>query len=160
MIDYIENFIIFDNQNATIRLYVEDQTKADALTILLPTTKTFGNVTVNVTVIPANKSTPQNTVELDPKNYKQLFFYALQGNKAVSMVHEACGTFSIGFTYIVFVKEVVQFFNDDIGDVHGLCHTLYQDIAKEIFEEHPGIFFCTDVDKANVYLGKPLGEWP
>ena len=151
--------VIFDNQNASIKIFVENPTKADALTLLLPTAKSFGNVTVNVSVIPANTTAVSAKVDLDPKNDQQLFNYALYGNKAVSFIQEVGFMGNQKFMYVVFDKEVVQFYNDDISDIRGLCHTLYQDIANTIFEKHAGVFFCTDIDK-NTSLGKPLGEWP
>ena len=49
-------------------------------------------------------------------------------------------------TYIIFEKEVVQYFADDLGDLHGINSTLYQDLAKEIFGESSNIHFCTDSD--------------
>ena len=47
--------------------------------------------------------------------------------------------------YVLFKKEVVQYDSDDISDFHGVCSTLYQDLAKEIIGEDEGIYFCTDV---------------
>ena len=49
-------------------------------------------------------------------------------------------------TYVVFVKEVVQYFNDDLGDANGVCSTLYQDIAKRLFTSTEGVFFCTNTN--------------
>ena len=34
-----------------------------------------------------------------------------------------------------------------------------KDIAKELFEDCPGIFFCTDIEEGLAF-GTPLGEWP
>ena len=51
--------------------------------------------------------------------------------------------------------------NDDLSDAHGICSTLYQDLAKEVFGESEGIFFCTEVSPMDEgIVGKPLGEWP
>lgn len=52
------------------------------------------------------------------------------------------------FTYVVFEKEVVQYWNDNLADYNGLTSTLYQDLAKEIFEDAnlDGVYFCTDED--------------
>ena len=47
-------------------------------------------------------------------------------------------------TYVVLKKEVVQFFNDNLNDIHGLETTLYQTIAKDVFDG-TGVFFCTDI---------------
>ena len=51
---------------------------------------------------------------------------------------------------MVFEKAVIQFFNDDITDINGVESTLYQNVAKEIFEDDVktgSIFFCTDTDE-------------
>ena len=56
-------------------------------------------------------------------------------------------------TYVVFVNEVVQYFNDNLYDINGVCSTLYQEIAKEVFKESNSVHFCTDVaDKIYVTL--------
>jgi len=44
-----------------------------------------------------------------------------------------------------------------LNDIYGNTSTLYQDIAAEVFEDQPGIFYCTDIEGK---VGKPLGEWP
>ena len=69
----------------------------------------------------------------------------------------------LDFVYVVFKNCVVQFFNDNLNDAHGLISTLYQDIAEELFRDAilPGggmVAYCTDVERGA--LGKPLGEWP
>lgn len=132
-----------------LKLYVASAEKAEALEAVLPMKKTFGNITMIITVIPANE------VKNDPW---ALYQTAFKGNAAVSFVDEidAAG-FHAG--YIVFQPEVVQYVNDNIGDIHGIESMLYQDIANEVFDEHPGIFFCTDIDDQK-FLGRPLGEWP
>ena len=43
----------------------------------------------------------------------------------------------------VFAKEVVQYWNDSLSDPYGKVSTLYQDIAKDIFEDTDGVMFCT-----------------
>lgn len=140
--------IVYDNGENEVKLYVDGQAKADALTQLLPATKEFGNVVLKITVVPANKL----------KSVIDLYRAAFDGNDAFVESWTAQGVFTNPITYIIFKKEVVQFYNDNLGDAHGNMSTLYQDIAKDIFENKDGIYFCTDVEDANV--GKPLGEWP
>ena len=101
-------------------------------------------------IIPGNKQ----------KQPVDLIHDAFDDNKAVNFVYVAKDKFGCVYTYVIFAKEVVQFYNDAINDVHGVCSTLYQDIAKEIFEPIRGIFYCTDVDSVNAGFAKPLGEWP
>ena len=62
--------------------------------------------------------------------------------------------------YVVFKNCVVQFFNDNLNDCHGVISTLYQDIAADVLtgEGAQGVYFNTDVERGQI--GKPLGEWP
>ena len=125
--------IEYDNDNTSLKLYVEGVKKADALTKLLPAHKEFGNVVLNITVIPANYK--------DDK--VSLFRAAFEGNSIVSEIatKDLCGG---KVSYVVFEGKVVQFFNDSMADINGLCSTLYQDIANEVFDDHAGIYFCTE----------------
>ena len=122
----------YDEDTKAIRLYVEGAEKADALAQLLPTEKVFGNITVKVSVIPANLKSPSRL---------QLFQKAFEGNPAFAYIHESSGVFD--FNYVVFKAKVVQYESDNTGDLNGLTSTLYQDIAKDLFDV-PGVFFCTE----------------
>lgn len=128
--------IVFDENDLVIRLLVEDPDKADALTQLLPTEKNFGNVTVSLSVIPANKDVAPSKISLIKR--------AFHGNPAYHYSASAEGIFSNPIHYVVFANKVVQFFNDDLGDVNGNCSTLYQEIAKDVLGEGEGICYCTD----------------
>jgi hypothetical protein len=139
--------VVYDEENNEVKLYVENARKADALTQLLPAEKTFGNVTLKVTVIPAN----------DAKVSKaDLIAEAFEGNPALSYVQHV-GAVIGEFDYAVFKNKVVQFFDDNLSDINGNKSTLYENIAKDVFGENVGVFFCTE---APVSLTKPLGEWP
>jgi hypothetical protein len=140
----------YDEEEPAIKVFVDNTTKADALSQLLPKTKEFGNVSLKIMIIPGNKQ----------KQPVDLIHDAFDDNKAVNFVYVAKDKFGCVYTYVIFAKEVVQFYNDDITDVHGICSTLYQDIAKEIFEPIRGVFYCTDVDPVDAGFAKPLGEWP
>ena len=127
--------VVYDNDIPKVSLYVRDEKKANALTRLLPVTKSFGNVDLKITVIPANKL--MSNVDL--------FADALEGNEAFSRIVTVEDAFmSNPINYVLFEKEVVQYPTDDLGDANGLRSTLYQDMAKELFGEHKGIFFCTE----------------
>lgn len=139
----------WSEEDTTLKLYVNSEEKADALTKLLPETREFGNVVMKIAVIPANVEEPTTW---------QLFQTAFKGNGAVSFTDELEGAgFHAG--YIVFQPEVVQYYNDNLADIHGIESTLYQEIAKDVFSDHAGVFFCTDIEDQK-FLGKPLGEWP
>lgn len=127
--------IEYDDDEKVIRLFVEGERKAQALYALLPEEKTFGEVVVHIEVIPANGGETAFVENLRA---------AFDGNPAlveVQSVDSPLGQFS----YVVFEKRVVQFYDDDLGDPHGNRSTLYQDIAGDVLDQWgPGVFYCTD----------------
>jgi hypothetical protein len=138
----------YDERSVVIKLYVDNPEKAHALTRLLPAEKTFGNIVVGIQVIPVNGPVTSTA---------GLFRQAFEGNPAFSYVGAAAGPFADQLEYVVFRNEVVQFYNDDIGDINGMETTLYQEIAKDVFEDISGIFFCTDLEGNP---GKPVEARP
>lgn len=130
--------------------------KAAALLKLLPTEKVFGNITLSIVVDCPHVS---NRAFTSPK---ELFEVAFEKNPAFAYAISPAdeGYYFFSMTYVVFKNCVVQFFNDNLNDAHGLISTLYQDIADEIFADAGlvGVYYCTDVERGQ--LGKPLGEWP
>lgn len=127
--------VSFDNDTCELNIRVNGEIKADAISKLLPTEKTFGNVTLKINVIPANE---------DEEDRLTLIKRAFAGNNAVDDIIET-NVFGGDIRYVIFEKKVVQYKNDDISDFHGVCSTLYQDLAKEILGEDKGIYFCTDI---------------
>lgn len=126
----------YNEETQKIKILVDNPDKAEALTKLLPTHKTFGNVVVQIEVIPENSET--NELEMLMKR-------AFSGNGAVKdIITTDLTPLSFGAVYTLFTKEVVQFFDDDLADYHGVCSTLYEDIAQEIFNVPEGAYFCTD----------------
>lgn len=123
----------YDEEKYEIKIFVNNQKKADALTQLLPMAVPFGSVILKVTVVP-----PDNAKVIDI----ELFETAFKGNAAFKSVRKASTPFS--FNYVVFAPRVVQFYSDNLGSPYGLTTTLYQNIAKEIFGEVKGIYFTTD----------------
>lgn len=136
----------YDDNYYTLKLYVEDGRKADALTKLLPEKKTFGNITLTIEVVPSNKE----------ETIADLFNNAFFGNPAVEFVQTAETPFG-ELNYVVFQNKVVQFFNDQLDDLNGNKSTLFEDIARDIFGNKHSVFYCTEAKKE---LSKPLGEWP
>ena len=138
----------FDRETNAISLYVNGQAKADALDKLLFHEVDFGNEKVTVKVIPANE---EDTLA-------DLYRDAFAGNPAVTLIHVSEGPVLAGATYVLFEPEVVQYKNDDIGDLNGIHSTLYQYLAEKAFENRDGVFFNTA--PASYELETPLGEWP
>lgn len=135
-----------DGEDPLIKLYVEGVDKADALGKLMPKGFTFGAVTVTIEVIPSNER---------EETRADLFRKAFEGNPALSYVASVDGVMSNPVHYVVFRNKVVQFYNDDLGDVNGNKSTLYETIADELFGGDEGVFFCTDLPDN---LGMPLVE--
>lgn len=126
--------LTFNNDIPEIKFYVENPKKAAALESLLPVSKEFGNVSVKITVVPAN---------VNFGSYSDKISAAFENNPVLSFVKNVDTIFG-HYDYIVFKNEVVQFFNDNMGDIYGNTSTLYQDIASDIFETEPTVRFCTD----------------
>ena len=141
--------IVYDTDQQVISIYVDNAAKADAMAAALPTEKEFGNVTLTIDVIPANKSNLRRT---QGSTYEDLFYK----NPIVNDIVTVDGILTNPITYVIFKKEVVQYFNDDLGDANGMCSTLYQDIAKRVFEPEKGIHFCTDIN--SVTFTWPIGS--
>ena len=152
--------VIYDEAENHVKLYVDETEKALALSAMLPSSKVFGSVELRISVIPENYNSCLNTGTL---SNQELFETAFEDNAAFSFAKTIPGIFSNNLTYVVFRNRVVQYFSDDLGDIYGQCSTLYQEIAKHIFGERDGVFFCTDVEQPVVCitgLDSPLGEWP
>lgn len=157
----------WNSDSPSIVLACNNGDKVTAIKQLLPTTVSFGNVAlmINVDGPEANRAftTP-----------KELFEIAFSGNPAFVEVKSPAedGYYFMDYTYVIFKNCVVQFFNDNLNDAHGIISTLYQEIAAELFQEYRenstrAVYFCTDVEDGIAFkadtqkkLGKPLGEWP
>lgn len=122
-----------DSVEDHVKIYVDDPEKANALMYLIPVAKVFGNFILKVSVIPTN---------LHIADVTNLLETAFKNNSAVKSVSTLPSPFG-EFNYITFAKEVVQFPNDEVSDPNGLKSTLYQDIAKDLFDSHPNVFYCT-----------------
>ena len=144
----------FDNDAPEVKIFVENDDKAEALAEALPSSKNFGNVNLKISIIPANeKKSKRNENE-------SLLKRVFKNNEAVEDIKEIVypgGCYAI--TYVIFKNCVVQYWNDNLADAHGLVSTLYEDLARYLFEQRLGnVMFCTAPGKDSV--ASPLGEWP
>lgn len=141
--------IVYDEDEQEISLFVDDANKADALTRLLPAEKTFGAVTLKINVIPSNSEGVVNTLCYQYSNdLATIYQRAFNKNPILDYIKVISGIFTNNLTYIVFKKEVVQYYNDSLNDIHGCCSTLYENLAREIFVEQEGVFFCTNTSNS------------
>ena len=106
----------------TIKLYVDNTAKANALTKILPMEKDFGGVKVYIQVIPNNVSS---------QSPADLFKDAFKDNPVFVDMITVGDIYINPVNYCVFKNEVVQYWDDNLGDPHGRVSTLYQDIADD-----------------------------
>lgn len=125
---------MFNEENMTISIFVDNTDKADALASLLKPCVEFGNVNVAINVILPNNS---------QKTTFQLMKIALANNPVCKEFKRVKDAFGNEINYALFSREVAQFFNDNIGDPNGLKTMLCSQIAEDIFKEHDGVFFST-----------------
>lgn len=133
-----EVIVTFDENDNSLKLFVDNEAKADALTKLLPEKKDFGNIVVTITVIPSNRE----------KTQIDLFKDAFAGNPVMSFATAYDTPFG-NINYVVFEKRVVQFFNDQMNDINQNKTTLYENIARDVFGSDAKVYFCTDADDPN-----------
>lgn len=139
----------------SVVLATNDGDKAAALVKILPEEVSFGNVVLSIGVDCPNMSNRAFITK------KELFETAFKGNPvfAYAVCPSEDGYQWMTVTYVVFKNCVVQFFNDNLNDCHGIISTLYQEIAAEIFADTvSGVYYNTDIEVGK--LGMPLGEWP
>lgn len=140
----------------TIR--VESAAKADALTRLMDREVCFGDVALEVKIVPANagEGLPDDARGI------AVVMAAFDGNAAVTVIRAVSKGLFHDMTYVVFRREVVQYPADNLGDVNGSESTLMETIAREMLPRADGVFFCTSNGGPALgqALDKPLGEWP
>lgn len=145
--------VVFDGTDIHCDLYVDGEEKAEALTKLLKPIAEFGNVIMPVIVHPSNgikdmygpKPYVWRSGHIARTPYAQdVHYIALNTNSAMNSVEYKYGPGGAVFTYVIFSPLVVQYFADDISDYYGHVSTLYEDIARDIFVEETGVYYCTD----------------
>lgn len=130
-------------ENNSVVIATNNPDKAAALVKLLPEEKTWGNVSIKISVDCKTMSNKAFT------SAKELFETAFAGNPVFSRVITVEDAWFVAFTYVIFKREVVSILADNLKDPWGAIHTLYQDIAEEIFEDLKNTYqlaFSTEVD--------------
>ena len=137
--------VILDQEEMRLDVYVEEQAKAEAISNLLPETKEFGGATLDIVVIPGNK--PGTRLEED-------LLTAFSENPVLDDVHKVISPLGT-FVYVIWSPVIIQFFNDNLGDVNGNATMLAEHAAREVFPPRPGVYYCTaQLD------GEPELKWP
>ena len=145
--------VLYDTEEKHIKVLVRTQHKAEALTYLLNSEVDFGGVKLLITVVPADEV--MKDVKLffktanNEENYNIEYCHALNGNELFSSTRTIKNMMGFDAVFVVFQKKVVQYYNDNLGDLNGMKSTLAEYIARDIFAVHNGVFFCTDTRDVN-----------
>lgn len=126
----------FDKAAGVIKIYVDNAQKADALDRLLIARKVFGNVKINITVIPSNK--------VYHGEYEDLYDCAFDGNPVFVGTQYASLPEGGDLSYVIWSREVAQFFNDNLADYQGNQTMLYEQIARDVLKYEPAVYHCTE----------------
>lgn len=142
-----------DDDTKYIKVLVDNPEKATALEMLLNKEKDFGGVKLIITVAPADDIPKDIARDMrlwaEDARYYGLYRSALLGNSNFAMAQEIKGMLGFDATFVVFTKKVIQYYNDNIGDLNGMKSTLAEDIARDIFIPNSGVFFNTDIKDIN-----------
>lgn len=142
--------VLFDEDDMNIKLLVRNEHKAEALTYLLNDSQQWGDTKLTVTVVPANVVATDAQAYINSlansNEYIQMYSYALSGNDEFNDLCEIKGAVGFNAIYVVFEKNVIQYYTDNLGDLHGVKSTLMEYIARDIFVQHPGVYFSTEVE--------------
>ncbi len=133
--------VVYDRDNQKLKLYVDSTEKAEALDKLMPAEMTWGNVTMDITVYPSNVSITLNDIKM---TYVEQFEAAFKGNQNFNFVKTINLLYNNPMTFVVFAPKIAQYYTDNMGDWNGFRSELYSDLAKEVFCELPGVYYCTD----------------
>lgn len=125
--------VTFDEDKKAVNIFVENSTKAEALSQLIPMEREFSGTTIRTNIIPANNFN---------KSLESLFQDAFALNPIFYGTQVVDGGYTNPLTYVIFEDWVAQYYNDNLGDPHGNVSTLYQNIAKDVFEVD-GAHYCT-----------------
>lgn len=131
--DILVSNVVDSGDNKKVSIRVSDSNKYEALKELLPEWKEFGNVQLNIVVVPAN----------NPKSRADLYRTLFKENASVSRIVDQETIPGVCSTYVVFSPKIVQFYDDNIADLNGNKTTVLEDVAREVFHD-PSVYFCTE----------------
>ena len=117
--------------------------KADALRVMLPIIKNFGNINVDIEITmngtPIDYVAERSSIPETIDWINQLFDGS--GDVVDAQCYELFGGY-VGF--VVCPARIIQFYNDDITDVNGNTTMLFADAARDVLEVPAGVNFCTE----------------
>lgn len=116
--------MVIDDDRPILKVLVHGDDKAESISAILPDEMTFGNVTLEIEVI------PDNEMEL---TYIDHLRRAFAGNPAlVDVVEAPVVPGGPSMAYALFAPEVVQIECDNAASPYGILTTTYEDVAREV----------------------------
>ena len=79
---------------------------------------------------------------LNGTTFADVFRILFEGNLAVE---NSVTVKLLDITYVIFAKKVVQYYDDSLDSAYGVKSTLYEDLARAVFQDVKGVYFCTDI---------------
>lgn len=152
--------VLYNHEEPELKIVVRGNLeKAASIGRFFPRIKKFGNVTLNISVVDANG---QSVPDINCPN-QEAIEKMFADNEAVSFIKHVETIFGDTITYVVFEREVVQFYADNLTDLFGVISTLYQNIARDVFEDTivaaGTCFFCTNIANFS-NIEKATAKWP
>jgi len=124
-------------------ILVSDMEKAQAIKAILSNPVDLGATTVTAYIFGPDEDTEVKAAELDDA---ELIKNAFKDNPIIDSFLDT-GNIFFSFTYCIFKKEVIQFYNDNLSDYCGNMSCLAEDLAREILQLNSGnVQFCTAVE--------------
>ena len=146
--------IFYDEDNMEIKIYTYLKRKSEALSFLFSNTIiSFGDVNLKIIIVPFDEKENKVATTIREFNAEDIITSqaaikilfdpdACIGNRHVKNIRNIHTPYG-DFMYIIFKKEVIQYYEDNLSDFYGNKSTLCEDIAREIFKDIKGVFFCT-----------------
>ena len=132
-----------DSSQYLIYLDCTTPEKAFALANILKTTYHFGKVTLFLKFrVPNGKKLTDK-----PNSLYDTALEAFASTPAITDIKKCQDMFGDTFVVIEFVKEIVQFYNDELLDFYGNYNGTYLDVAKELFKVDNSLFTTITEDE-------------
>lgn len=112
----------YDNDAPSLTLLVSNAVKADALAQIMPVEMQFGNVTLDIAVVPAN----------DTCTVEQIWRLAFEGNPVLVGTDVEKAPDGSPVIFALFAPECVQYLADDIGNPFGIQTRTYEQVAHDV----------------------------
>lgn len=133
----------WNDDTLELKIYVNDEVKAAALSHILPSKRAFGKNVVKIFVIPANVNSTEKTY------CPEVLKLAFDGNplfKEVITLDHVFDTNPVAF--LMFNNQVVQYFSDNLSHPYGITSCLAEDLARDVFKgKLRGTLYATDYTK-------------